>query len=121
MSKIFYETIKGPYIKRSTHQENSSTFSTFSVYQSRNNFEDGSHKRIVITKEKIPPIIDQHSLWRCVFCHNKEKCIDGLGELFGPYRIDKSLPEDLTIEYKNGILVFFVSLEIYLTGKINLN
>ena len=91
----------GPHIKRSAHTEHSMTYSTFSVHQSKNDFEDG-HKRILVTREKIPPIFDQTSQWRCVFCHNKPKCIDGLGDLFGPYRIDKNQPEDLTIEYKNG-------------------
>lgn len=97
----------GPFIKSTTHYINSTSYSTYVVCQSHEPADTNditcTNKKERIAKEKIPPITDQKSAWVCTLCNKQPKFIDGIGDLFGPYRISlNETDEDLTLEYRSG-------------------
>ncbi len=73
----------------------------YGVYQSHSETSESLVQRAGFIRERIPPIINQKSPWTCVFCHNRSEFINGIGCLFGPYRLSTDPDEeDITVEYK---------------------
>ena len=92
----------GPYIRCVT----SSAAPMFMVYQSHSAHDskfDVEAKKGMTIREKAPPITDQTIPWICSLCHTRPHSINGIGSLFGPYRVSLSeLEEDQTLEYRTG-------------------
>lgn len=92
----------GPFVRRI---ESTGAVPMYMVYQSHSthdsNFGIESNKKGLVVREKAPPIMDQSIPWVCSLCHSRPYAINGLGGLFGPYRVSlNELDEDQTIEYK---------------------
>ena len=88
----------GPYIKRIQHNDESLSFSSYQVYQLRTSGELSERATAnltrIIPKEKILPIVDKSVPWICGLCQQGPNSVKGLGDLFGPYRIDLSDESD---------------------------
>ena len=88
----------GPYIKRIQHNDESLSYSSYQVYQLRTSGElserTTANMTRIIPKEKIMPIVDKSVPWTCGLCHQGPNHVKGLGDLFGPYRIDLSDESD---------------------------
>ncbi len=91
---------KGPHVKCQLIKTESTSFKIYEVYQSHNEIIETNVQKLGV-REKIPPIINQKSPWTCALCHNQSKFINGIGCLFGPYRLSTNPDDDdLSIEYK---------------------
>jgi len=98
---LIYFILKGPCVKCHIHTTDSTSFPIYGVYQSHSETSESVVQRVGFTRERIPPIINQKSPWTCVFCHNRSEFINGIGCLFGPYRLSTDPDEeDITVEYK---------------------
>lgn len=96
----------GPFVRRIE----SGAAPMYMVYQSHltndSNYSiESNTKKGMVVREKAPPITDQSVPWVCSLCHMRPYAINGLGGLFGPYRVSSlnELDEDQTIEYKASI------------------
>ena len=116
----------GPYAKRtkqSIQLKNTKDTITYPIYlvcqhssstNSENKMNDELNNHLnrnkLVVKETIPPIIDKSSsTWICALCNNKPNQINGLGELYGPYRVSLCLDEDLIYEKNNtGIYLCYL-------------
>lgn len=70
------------------------------IIKNHNNTNDqsvelSSKYKLIVPKEKQPVLVDSKTPWLCSLCLNAANCLNGLGDLYGPYRINKD--QDLGI------------------------
>lgn len=113
---LTHSTCSGPFVRQLVHEDSSSKYSTYIVISNNVNDLNGvdltndANTKIdtLLPKEKLEQIDDPNNVinWVCSLCHFKPNCYDGLGPLFGPYKI--------RLTDTDSGLTFFVNFKINL-------
>lgn len=74
--------------------------------------ETSGRYKSVVPRERSFPIERKDEPWICCFCSNKANFMDGIGELYGPYRVSDDLEADIVFDATKGI--FHFSLRCYI-------